>query len=50
MNLGRVAIATLATAEHDIEEIVSTCPACGGADIAIRGGQDLLLQSIELED
>jgi hydrogenase nickel incorporation protein HypA/HybF len=36
--------------EHDIEEIVSTCPACGGADIAIRGGQDLLLQSIELED
>lgn len=36
--------------EQDIEELVDSCPACGGSDIAIRGGQDLLLQSIELED
>jgi hydrogenase nickel incorporation protein HypA/HybF len=37
-------------AEQDIEELVVSCPACGGADIVIGGGQDLLLQSIELED
>ncbi len=34
----------------EIAEIVSACPVCGHADIIIRGGQELLLQSIELED
>jgi hydrogenase nickel incorporation protein HypA/HybF len=37
-------------AQPEIEEIVDHCPACGQADITIRGGQELLLQSIELED
>ncbi|MHB0957492.1 MAG: hydrogenase maturation nickel metallochaperone HypA [Pirellulaceae bacterium] len=36
--------------EQDIEEIVVACPACGSPEIVIRGGQELLLQSIELED
>ncbi len=34
----------------EIEEIVSTCPVCDQGDIIIQGGQELLLQSIELED
>jgi Zn finger protein HypA/HybF involved in hydrogenase expression len=29
---------------------VVCCPVCGEADITICGGQELLLQSIELED
>ena len=37
-------------AQPEIDEIVVSCPVCGEADIAIRGGQELLLQSIELED
>lgn len=36
--------------EVEIAELVTTCPSCGRADIIIRGGQELLLQSIELED
>ncbi len=36
--------------EHEIEELHASCPACGVANVTIRGGQDLLLQSIELED
>jgi hydrogenase nickel incorporation protein HypA/HybF len=34
----------------EIAEIVSVCPLCGQGDIIIRGGQELLLQSIDLED
>lgn len=37
-------------AAAEIAELVTTCPLCGHADIIIRGGQELLLQSIELED
>ncbi len=37
-------------AETEIDEIVICCPACGDPDITICGGQELLLQSIELED
>ena len=36
-------------ASCEIEEIVAACPQCGSGDIVIEGGQDLLLQSIELE-
>ena len=32
------------------EELIANCPACGGNNVTIRGGQELLLQSIELED
>ena len=37
-------------ATQDIEELHSSCPSCGASDVTIQGGQDLLLQSIELED
>jgi hydrogenase nickel incorporation protein HypA/HybF len=37
-------------AEREIDEIVVCCPLCGAADITIHGGQELLLQSIDLED
>jgi hydrogenase nickel incorporation protein HypA/HybF len=37
-------------AQSEIDEMVVCCPACGDADITIRGGQELLLQSIDLED
>ena len=37
-------------AEHVIEDLTVCCPTCGGADITITGGQELLLSSIELED
>jgi len=36
--------------EREIDEIVIGCPDCGSAAITIRGGQELLLQSIELEE
>ena len=37
-------------ANVEIEELMADCPACGGQDVTIHGGQQLLLQSIELED
>jgi len=30
------------------EEPLATCPACGGADLDLEGGDELLLESIEL--
>ena len=35
-------------AATDIDELVMRCPQCGSERIAIVGGQDLMLQSIEL--
>lgn len=35
---------------REIDELTAVCPLCGGGRIAFEGGQDLLLQSIELED
>ena len=37
-------------AEIEIDEIVLSCPECAGGNIAIEGGRDLLLQSIEIEE
>ena len=37
-------------AHPEIDEIVVCCPVCGEADITIGGGQELLLESIEIED
>ena len=34
----------------EIEELVASCPACGSGQITYEGGQDLLLESIELDD
>jgi len=36
-------------AREVIEELSMYCPRCGSGEIAIDGGRDLLLQSIELE-
>jgi hydrogenase nickel incorporation protein HypA/HybF len=33
-----------------IEELIVACPRCGSDQITIDGGQELLLQSIELEE
>ena len=33
-----------------IEQLVAQCPRCQSDEITIEGGQDLLLQSIELEE
>lgn len=41
---------TACGAESEIDEILLSCPACGETDITICGGQELVLQSIELED
>lgn len=35
---------------REIDELLVNCPECGSADVTISGGQQLLLQSIELED
>jgi hydrogenase nickel incorporation protein HypA/HybF len=35
---------------QEIDELTAACPECGGGRISFQGGQDLLLQSIELED
>ncbi len=37
-------------ARAEIEELHASCPHCGSGDVTIRGGHELLLQSIELED
>ena len=37
-------------ARHEIEQITLDCPACGSSHVVIQGGQELLLQSIELEE
>ncbi len=36
--------------ETEIEELVANCPACGSQHVTIVGGQDLLLNSIEVEE
>jgi hydrogenase nickel incorporation protein HypA/HybF len=33
-----------------IDELQLTCPECESSDITIQGGQELILESIELED
>lgn len=38
------------SARTEIDELVAACPACGSPRIAFDGGQDLVLESIELED
>ena len=37
-------------AQAEIDELAACCPRCGSGRIAIEGGQELLLQSIELEE
>jgi hydrogenase nickel incorporation protein HypA/HybF len=37
-------------AETEIEELVSACPICGSQHLTIIGGQELTLESIELEE
>jgi len=37
-------------ARTEIDELVANCPACGSEQITFEGGQDLLLESIELDD
>lgn len=36
--------------EQEIEQLHACCPRCGSPEVTIQGGQELLLQSIELED
>ena len=35
---------------QDIEQLILSCAACGSDAVSIKGGQDMLLKSIELED
>jgi hydrogenase nickel incorporation protein HypA/HybF len=37
-------------ARQPVAELTLRCPACGSGQITVAGGQDLLLQSIELEE
>ncbi|HBO45069.1 MAG TPA: hydrogenase maturation nickel metallochaperone HypA [Planctomycetaceae bacterium] len=37
-------------ARTEIDDLVAECPACGGRRITFEGGQELSLESIELED
>ena len=34
----------------ETDDVFGGCPACGGADVTIEGGRELLLQAIEVED
>ncbi len=36
--------------QQEIDELILSCATCSSDDVTIRGGQDLLLRSIELED
>ena len=37
-------------ARVEVEELQAACPQCGSGAIAMEGGQELLLESIEFED
>jgi hydrogenase nickel incorporation protein HypA/HybF len=37
-------------AQTMIDELLPSCPKCGSVEIRIEGGQDLLLQTIEIEE
>jgi hydrogenase nickel incorporation protein HypA/HybF len=37
-------------ARQEIDQLQVNCPACGSSNVTISGGQELLLQSIDLED
>jgi hydrogenase nickel incorporation protein HypA/HybF len=37
-------------ARVEIEDLVVRCPSCSSDDIAIEGGRELMLQSIDVED
>jgi hydrogenase nickel incorporation protein HypA/HybF len=37
-------------ARTEIDDLVPQCPQCAAADITIEGGQEMTLQTIELED
>jgi hydrogenase nickel incorporation protein HypA/HybF len=37
-------------ARVEIDEIAVRCPACGSMQVALEGGRELLLESIEIED
>ena len=37
-------------AQTQIDELFASCPACGSQHVTIVGGQDLMLESIELEE
>ena len=36
--------------ENPVEDPFSACPACGSVDVRIRGGDELLLSSLEVEE
>jgi len=37
-------------AEAEIEDLGALCPRCASPDVSIEGGQELVLETIELED
>jgi len=39
------------TCRHEIEshEIIEVCPSCGGVDLDLTGGEELVLESLEYE-
>ncbi len=37
-------------ARSEIDDLVFECPRCGATDVAIEGGREMILQSIEIED
>lgn len=47
---GAVCVCRACGRRTSIEELEHLCPACGSGEISIEGGNDLLLESIELED
>ena len=37
-------------AEWELEELSFLCPRCGGSDTQVIGGEELLIESIEVEE
>ncbi len=37
-------------AEWELEELSFRCPACGGSETEVRSGEELLIESIEVEE
>ena len=37
-------------ARTELEDVAACCPKCGSPNVTVEGGQEMLLQTIELED
>jgi hydrogenase nickel incorporation protein HypA/HybF len=47
---GAICVCEACGARSEIDELVFDCPACGGEQVALEGGDQMLLRSIEVDE